>query len=72
MEQIKARKYDPYDILTEYSGFLRNERPTTESKLTARKFFCLSKILVTVEDFNELVQMLRKEQHRKKELTRLT
>jgi hypothetical protein len=35
LEQIKAGKYDPYDILTEYSGFLRNERPTTESKLTA-------------------------------------
>jgi hypothetical protein len=26
LEQIKAgKKYDPYDILTEYSGFLRNE-----------------------------------------------
>jgi integrase len=34
LEQIKAGKYDPYDILTEYSGFLRNERPN-ESKLTA-------------------------------------
>ena len=29
LEQIKAGKHDPYDILTEYSGFLRNERLTT-------------------------------------------
>ena len=53
LEQIKAGKYDPYDILTEYSGFLRNERPS-ESKLTAnvirarvktaRKFFRFNKI----------------------------
>jgi hypothetical protein len=35
LEQIKAeKKYDPYDILTEYSGFLRNERHN-ENKLTA-------------------------------------
>ncbi len=54
LEQIKARKYDPYDILTEYSGFLRNERPN-ENKLTAnairarvktvRKFFHLTRSL---------------------------
>jgi integrase len=76
LEQIRAGKYDPYDILTEYSGFLRNERPTTESKLaanvirarvkTARKFFRFNKILVTVEDFNELVPLPRKEQPPKK------
>jgi integrase len=76
LEQIKAGKYDPYDILTEYSGFLRNERPTTENKLTAnvirarvktiRKFFRFNKILVTVEDFNELVPLPRKEQPPKK------
>src|SRR5215216_8079722 len=76
LEQIRAGKYDPYDILTEYSGFLRNERPTTESKLaanvirarvkTARKFFRFNKILVTVEDFNELVPLPRKEQRTKK------
>jgi integrase len=75
LEQIKAGKYDPYDILTEYSGFLRNERPT-ENKLTAnvirarvktaRKFFRFNKILVTVEDFNELVPLPRKEQPPKK------
>lgn len=34
LEQIKAGKYDPYDILTEYSGFLRNERGEGHS------FFC--------------------------------
>jgi integrase len=72
LEQIKAGKYDPYDILAEYSGFLRNERPSTKSKLTAnvirarvktaRKFFRFNKILVTVEDFNELVPLPRKEQ----------
>jgi integrase len=76
LEQIKAGKYDPYDILTEYAGFLRNERPTTESKLTAnvirfrvktaRKFFRFNKILVTTEDFNELVPLPRKEQPPKK------
>src|SRR5215218_4675602 len=76
LEQIKAGKYDPYDILTEYSGFLRNERPNTENKLTAnvirarvktvRKFFRFNKILVTVEDFNELVPLPRKEQPTKK------
>jgi hypothetical protein len=75
LEQIKAGKYDPYDILTEYSGFLRNERPS-ESKLTAnvirarvktaRKFFRFNKIVVTVEDFNELVPLPRKEQRSKK------
>ncbi len=75
LEQIKAGKYDPYDILTEYSGFLRNERPT-ENKLTAnvirarvkaaRKFFRFNKILVTAEDFNELVPLPRKEQPPKK------
>jgi hypothetical protein len=72
LEQIKAGKYDPYDILAEYSGFLKNERPNTKSKLTAnvirarvktaRKFFRFNKILVTVEDFNELVPLPRKEQ----------
>ena len=76
LEQIKAGKYDPYDILTEYSGFLRNERPPNESKLTAnvirfrvktaRKFFRFNKILVTTEDFNELVPLPRKEQPPKK------
>src|SRR5215211_8075830 len=77
IEQIKAgKKYDPYDILTEYSGFLRNERPITESKLTAnvirarvktvRKFFRFNKISITVEDFNELVPLPRKEQRTKK------
>src|SRR5215217_340498 len=77
IEQIKAgKKYDPYDILTEYSGFLRNERPITESKLTAnvirarvktvRKFFRFNKISITVEDFNELVPLPRKEQPTKK------
>jgi hypothetical protein len=76
LKQIKAGKYDPYDILTEYSGFLRDGRPTTENKLTAnvirarvktaRKFFRFNKILVTVEDFNELVPLPRKEQPPKK------
>ena len=71
LEHIRAGKYDPYDILTEYSGFLRNERPP-ENKLTAnviracvktvRKFFRFNKIVVTVEDFNELVPLPRKEQ----------
>jgi integrase len=75
LEQIRAGKYDPYDILTEYSGFLRNER-LPESKLTAnvirfrvktaRKFFRFNKILVTVEDFKELVPLPRKEQPPKK------
>jgi integrase len=83
LEQIKAGKYDPYDILTEYSGFLRNEkRPTTENKLTAnvirarvktaRKFFRFNKILVTVEDFNELVPLPRKEQSPKKGIDKTT
>lgn len=75
LEHIKAGKYDAYDILTEYSGFLRNERPN-ESKLTAnvirarvkttRKFFRFNKIAVTIEDFNELVPLPRKEQPPKK------
>lgn len=75
LEQIKAGKYDPYDILTEYSGFLRNER-SNENKLTAdairarvktaRKFFRFNKIVVTVDDFNELVPLPRKEQPPKK------
>jgi integrase len=75
LKQIKAGKYDPYDILTEYSGFLRNER-LPENKLTAnvirarvktvRKFFRFNKILVTVEDFNELVSLPRKERPSKK------
>nr|MDQ4018072.1 hypothetical protein [Thermoproteota archaeon] len=43
LEQIKAGKYDPYDILTEYSGFLRNERPN-ESKLTAMLYELVSKL----------------------------
>ena len=34
LDYIKAGKYDPYDILTGYSGFLKNERPN-EMKLTA-------------------------------------
>jgi len=76
LKQIKAGKYDPYDILTEYSGFLRDGRPNTESKLTAnvirarvktvRKFFRFNKILVTVEDLNELVPLPRKERPSKK------
>ena len=77
LEQIKAGKNDPYDILTEFSGFLRNERPN-ESKLTAnvmrarvktaRKFFRFNKIVVTVEDFNELVPLPRKEQRHDKRI----
>jgi integrase len=82
LEQIKAGKYDPYDILAEYSGFLRNERHNTESKLTAnvirarvktaRKFFRFNKILVTVEDFKELVPLPRKEQPPKKGIDKTT
>jgi integrase len=82
LEQIKAGKYDPYDILTEYAGFLRNERPPNESKLTAnvirfrvktaRKFFRFNKILVTTEDFNELVPLPRKEQPPKKGIDKTT
>jgi hypothetical protein len=55
---------------------LRNERPTTENKLTAnvirarvktvRKFFRFNKISIPVEDFNELVPLPRKEQPTKK------
>jgi integrase len=81
LEQIKAGRYDPYDILTEYSGFLRNERPS-ESKLTAnvirarvktaRKFFRFNKIVVTIEDFNELVPLPRKEQRSKKGIDKAT
>jgi integrase len=83
LEQIKAGKYDPYDILTEYAGFLRNEkRPPNESKLTAnvirfrvktaRKFFRFNKILVTTEDFNELVPLPRKERPPKKGIDKTT
>jgi integrase len=82
LEQIKAGKYDPYDILTEYAGFLRNERRPNESKLTAnvirfrvktaRKFFRFNKILVTTEDFNELVPLPRKEQPPKKGIDKTT
>src|SRR5918996_1281268 len=71
LERIKAGEYDPYDILSEYSGFLRNGRQN-DNKLTAnviracvktvRKYFRFSKILVTVEDFKELVPLPRKEQ----------
>jgi integrase len=71
LEHIKAREYDPYDILTEYSGFLKNGRQN-DNKLsanviralvkTARKFFRFNKISITVEDFNELVPLPRKEQ----------
>jgi integrase len=81
LEQIKAGKYDPYDILTEYSGFLRNER-LPESKLTAnvirfrvktaRKFFRFNKILVTAEDFKELVPLPRKEQPPKEGIDKAT
>jgi hypothetical protein len=81
LKQIKAGKYDPYDILTEYSGFLRNER-LPESKLTAnvirfrvktaRKFFRFNKILVTAEDFKELVPLPRKEQPPKKGIDKAT
>jgi integrase len=75
LERIKAGEYDPYDILSEYSGFLRNGRQN-DNKLTAnviracvktvRKYFRFSKILVTAEDFNELVPLPRKEQPTKK------
>lgn len=71
LEHIKARECDPYDILTEYSGFLKNGRQN-ENKLSAnvirtlvkavRKFFRFNKIVVTVEDFNELVPLPRNEQ----------
>jgi hypothetical protein len=78
LEQFKAGGYDPYDILTEYSGFLKSQRhrdnkePLTANVIrarvkTARKFFRFNKILVTVEDFNELVPLPRKEQPTKKE-----
>jgi integrase len=75
LEHIKAGGYDPYDILTEYSGFLKNERQN-DNKLTAnvirarvktvRKFFRFNKISITVEDFDELVPLPRKEQPMKK------
>jgi len=81
LDHIKAGKYDPYDILTEYSGFLKNERQSGNKKLTAnvirvrvktvRKFFRFNKIDVTIEDFNELVSLPRKEQPTKKGLTSL-
>src|SRR5215204_4740043 len=73
LKQVKAGEYDPYDILTEYSGFLKSERrhrdnnePLTANVIrarvkTARKFFRFNKIDVTVEDFNELVPLPRKE-----------
>jgi integrase len=77
LEQIKGGEYDPYDILTEYSGFLKNGRPN-ENKLsanvirtlvkTARKFFRFNKIAITLEDFNELVPLPRKEQPPKKSI----
>jgi integrase len=77
LEQVKAGEYDPYDILTEYSGFLKSERHSDNKKpltanvirarvKTARKFFRFNKIDVTVEDFNELVPLPRKEQPTKK------
>ncbi|MDQ3969948.1 MAG: hypothetical protein M3275_16315, partial [Thermoproteota archaeon] len=75
LEHIKTGEYDPYDILTEYSGFLKNGRQN-DNKLTAnvirarvktaRKFFRFNKISITVEDFNELVSLPRKEQPTKK------
>jgi hypothetical protein len=59
--RLKSREYDPYDILTEYSGFLKNERPIDNKKLlpanvirasakAARKFFRFNKIDVIVGD----------------------
>jgi integrase len=75
LERVKAGEYDPYDILTEYSGFLKNGRQN-DNKLTSnviracvktvRKFLRFNKIMVTVEDFNELVPLPRKEQPVKK------
>jgi hypothetical protein len=63
LKHIRAGEYDPYDILTEYSGFLKNGRQN-DNKLsanvirtlvkTARKFFRFNKIGITIEDFNEL------------------
>jgi integrase len=83
LEQIKAGGYDPYDILTEYCSFLKSERITNNKKpltanvirarvKTARKFFRFNKILVTVEDFNELVPLPRKEQPTKKGIDKAT
>jgi integrase len=77
LEQIKAGGYDPYDVLTEYSSFLKTERlrnnkkPVTANVIracvkTARKFFRFNKIDVTLEDFNELVPLPRKERPTKK------
>jgi hypothetical protein len=81
LEQIKGGEYDPYDILTEYSGFLKNGRPN-ENKLsanvirtlvkTARKFFRFNKINITLEDFNELVPCQEKSNQRKNQLARPT
>jgi hypothetical protein len=50
LEQIKAGKYDPYDILTEYSGFLRNER-LPESKLTANVYS------ISCQDHKEILSL---------------
>jgi integrase len=79
LEHIKAGEYDPYDILTEYAGFLKNGRPN-ENKLTAnviralvktvRKFLRFNKINITAEDFNELVPLPRKEQPTKKAISK--
>jgi site-specific recombinase XerD len=76
LDHIKAGKYDRYNILAEYLGFLKNERQGSHQKLTAnvirvrvktvRKFFRFNKIDVTIEDFNELVSLPRKEQPTKK------
>ena len=81
LEQIKAGKYDPYDILTEYAGFLRNERPTTESKLTANVIrfvsrlqgnsFALTKSWSQQRILMSWCHYQEKSSHRKKELTRL-
>ncbi|MFL6475787.1 MAG: hypothetical protein ACJ70Y_02275, partial [Nitrososphaera sp.] len=68
---IKTREDDAYDILTKRSGSLRNESPnknmltadvTRAHVKTAVEFFRFSRIIVIVEDFNELVPLPRKEQ----------
>ena len=81
LERIKAGECDPYDVLTEYSGFLKNGRRPNENKLTAnvirtrvksvRKFFRFNKISITLEDFNELVSLPRKEQPTKKGIEKI-
>jgi len=64
-------------ILTGYSGYLKSQRhrdskePLTANVIrarvkTARKFFRYNKIHVTVEDFNGLVPLPRKEQPTKR------